>query len=324
MTISVLDGFDKVTAAGILARAALALEDSSNPAAEVRLPEESSIRNRLFDQVRHSLGIKSSAYTPTDVEKIVDALDNESERLLDPIDQPKVLDSLSAKGQLPADLYDVVIDEGLLEYFGKKSKSESLLIERAIKFRDAEQHFTQTYGELGEFPLISLFSKRVENRFPAKSFTLLVAGLRNGTLLHVSQAWRIYDDSAVNLGSAETLLDLLKRFAEVYGVVFTLSGRSGKFFLQSSVDGRSIEDSIDIELKEEPGREKRFKIVVSDYKSRTQDGKNLGSLVYAIDLIKYGSALKAHGWDNEKFEDLHTPMGDWQKNTNLKKNFSPF
>lgn len=322
MTISVLDGFDKVTAAGILARAALALEDSNNPAAEVRLPGENSLRNRIFDQVRLSLGIKSSAYSPKDVEKIVDALDNESEKLLDPVDQPKVLDSLSAKGQLPADLYDIVIDDGLLEYFGKKSKTESMLIERAVKFRDAEHHFSQNYGELGEFPLISLFSKHVESRYSARSFTLLVAGLRNGTLLHVSQAWRIYDDSAINLSPNETLLDLLKKFAEVYGVVFTLSGRSGKFFLQSSVDGRSIEDSIDIELKQETGKQKRFKIVVSDYKSRTAEGKNLGSLVYAIDLIKYGTSLSSHGWETEKFEDLHAPMGGWQKTSPLRKDFS--
>jgi hypothetical protein len=245
---------------------------------------------------------------------IANVLDSESEKLLDPVDETRVLESLSKKGELPADLYDVSIDEGLLEFFGKKADSERKLIERTIKYRDNEQHFTQKHDGFGEFPLISLFSKRVECKFAARSFTMLVAGLRNGTYMHVSQAWRLYDDSLMKFAATDTLLEMLEKFADVFGITFTTGGQSGRFFVQSKVESKSIEDSIEFELQNDSGKSRKFSFVVSQFDSGAKDGTRLGSLIYAIDLIKYRHVLTAHGWEMERFDEFHTPMGTWKKN----------
>ena len=53
----ILNSFDRTTAAGILARAALALEDHRNPGAKEALEGESGIRKRLFQEARHLVGV---------------------------------------------------------------------------------------------------------------------------------------------------------------------------------------------------------------------------------------------------------------------------
>jgi len=244
---------------------------------------------------------------------IVDALDNESDRLLEPVNESKVLDSLSAKGELPADLYEVSIDAGMLEVYEKKAEDERKLIERTVRFRDAEQHFTQKHdGEL-ELPLISLFSKHIEHKFAARSFTLLVAGIRNGTHMHVSQAWRIYDGSPAAVAASQAPLDTLRNFADEFGFPFSCGQQSGKFILQSKIAGKSLQDDVEIVFKNPTNRPKKIKCVVSHFDSRSNDGTLVGSLVYVVDLIKYKRSLALHAWESERFEDLSSPMGTWQK-----------
>jgi len=307
MTQSVLSEFDNVTAAGILARTALSLEDSNNPDAATRVPNERIIRAKLVDEIKRRLGIEHPIESKSDVELIVDALDCESDRLFAPINETAVFADLSAKGELPADLYEVAIDQGIDEFFGKKADQEKKLIESAVKHRDEEQHFTQKHSDRGETPLISLYSKRFESRYPARTFTLLVTGIRNGTLMSVSNAWRLYDDVFIANRGTRTLLDSLENFANEYGMTISTGGQTGKLILQCRMQGR-IEETVSVDLEKPSGKLRQFNFVISHFISQAKDGPKWGSLVYAIDLNKYKRTLVGHGWEAERLEDFQTPI----------------
>jgi len=307
MSQSILSEYDNVTAAGILARAALSLEDSNNPDAATRLPNERMIRAQLLEEIRRNLGIRHTIESRSDVEMIVDALDSESEKLFAPINQAAVLDNLSKKGELPADLYEVSVDEGIDDFFGKKAENEKKLIASTVKHGDEQQHFTQKHSEHGEIPLISLYCKHFENKYPARNFTLLVTGLRNGTLMSVSNAWRLYDDVFAKTKAAPTLLDLLETFANEYGMNVSTGGETDKLILQCQIRGK-IEDNVNVELENPSGRSKEFKFVISHFISQAKNGQKWGSLVYAIDLNKYKRALLSHGWEGEQLVDFTTAI----------------
>lgn len=296
--ISSLSNFDNVTAAGILARAALSLEDSGNPAAENQFPDESSIRESIFKDVRINLGLSADDMSEEAIEKVGEALDEESDRLLGESNYQETLTRLSEKGELPSDLYEINIDPNIKNFFGKKYDFEKKLIEDTVKFPDQEQHYGKPKNS-DEPYLISLFTKFFPNKFPNNSFTMLVAAERRGLALTVHQAWRIYK-SKVNLEGVTDLVDMLRRFADKFGAEIKFRDQKSHFFLTADMPKNSpLEFKFEMASKENEGK-KRHDIVITYFLQENPENpenpEQRAALIVAIDRIKYRNLLKSHGW----------------------------
>ena len=126
--IGALETLDEKTALGILARAALALEDQGNPAAKALLDGEATLRSRILKEARHNLGIKEDDYNPETIEKLSDYLDQESDRLTGVLNTEAALKRLAARGELPSDLYKINIIENIADFHHAGFAREKRLI----------------------------------------------------------------------------------------------------------------------------------------------------------------------------------------------------
>jgi hypothetical protein len=145
--------------------------------------------------------------------------------------------------------------------------------------------------------LISIFAKYYRADFPRNCFTLLVAGQRNELKFDVHQVWRIHPD-ALPQPSYPQLIDVLRAFADVFGVDIDVDGKIGKFFLTYNKE-RSASINIDLAaaVRERQAKKQRTSITFSHF---TQDNLRgdyrQASLILAIDLDKYAGFLREHGW----------------------------
>jgi hypothetical protein len=230
--IDALRGFDAKTAAGILARAALALESAGNPAAHPMLPNEDNLRAEIMQEARSQVGIGPADDGADAIERLCDYLDDQSDRLLGPDDTEAALRRLAERGNLPSDLYEVDFAIApIVRYLGKRFDLERRLVVTTIRSPLREQHYGRSKS-IKEPSLISLFAHRFKTKWPFKDFTMLVAAAREGLRLDVQQAWRLYE-SEVDTRNAHDLVDLLRRFAAKYGSEIEVSGQRGSFFLFS-------------------------------------------------------------------------------------------
>lgn len=226
-------------------------------------------------------------------------MDRALDELSEPSDPTIVLQSLSDKGKLPSDLYGIDIVPNVADVYGKKWFPERKLIHATIKSPDQEQHFEPHPGN--DVRLLSLFSKRFPSQFPLRSFVMLVVGQRTGLTLNVTQAWRIYPD-AVDLSGAHDLLDVLRRFAGVFGTDFTIDGVQGKFQLE--LDGPNLNRReravvvLPVWATDGKGRkvEKPVNVLISMFNTHSKEGVVTSALTTVINLDRYRAMLSQHGW----------------------------
>lgn len=290
--ISCLRDFDNITAAGILARAALSLCDQWNPAATAsKLTNEIEIRNKVISNIRGTLGIKQSDTSPMALERIADALDIESDALIGEPNINDALERLSNKGELPSDLFEVDIIPNIKDVYEKRFDAEREIIEKTIKLPDNEQHYGPPSNSEGPY-LISLFSKFFPNKYPRNSYTMLVAGERSGLKLTVHQAWRIYPD-LVCLNEEGDLVDMLHRFADKFGAEIDFNGKKGHFFLNFDIPENERWQKITLPAA---AGNKQKNIMFSYFMQKNLSGSSKkAALLVAIDLVKYRKILKSRG-----------------------------
>ena len=128
---------------------------------------------------------------------------------------------LGQKGKLPISLYHVGMSPKFLANVNYSCVRENHA-RNAITRGEGVQHFVSVIeGKQGE-PFRSLFTQNCQ-------FTVLVNAMRNGDLLIVEDAYRVYHDE-VDLNGAETPLEVMKAFLSVFGEDCTLE-LDGKLFL---------------------------------------------------------------------------------------------
>lgn len=282
--IEMLERYDRRVAAGVLARAALALENGEGGLAAKPLVEnEPAVWAALVAQARATLGIRPGDDSPEVIERIGSYFDDESERLIGEPHTTAAFQRLIARGDYPSDLYDIRIISKIRDFFGKDFEREKGLIERTVRAPTREQHFGP-HVIRNEPHLISLFARDFKTPFPYKNFTMLVAGGRGEeNILHVHQAWRLYR-SKVNLDGALDLVEWLHRFADIYGADISLDGQHGRFFLTA----RSVAPQ---KIQFESGGKKRD-VIVTQFFQREPTGGLHAALVVAIDLDLYRATLR--------------------------------
>lgn len=296
--MQVLEKFDERTALGILARAALALEDEGNPDARFTLDGEEVIRSIVLHEARKHLHLQPEDTRPETIEKLSDFLDDESDRLAGVTDTTSALNRLAERGDLPSDLYTIDIISNIAHFHGNRFALEKQLIEATIRFPNQEQHFGPERN-LSEPTLISLFARPFKTRFPFKDFTMLVAAARTAGLgLTVHQAWRIYP-AFIKTDNVKNLVELLHRFADAYGHDIEIGGEKGHFFLLLD---KLVPPQIDVPI---PGGKPKS-ITVSQFLQKDRlTGRSFSALVVAIDLEQYRAVLDQM---NLKPNDLLTAL----------------
>lgn len=279
--IEALNSLDRTIAAGVLVRAALSLESDGNPAASARLAGEASLRQELIREARTRLGLAPDDNRPETVEKLGEFFDEESERLIDPPDTASALERLATRGDLASDLYEINIIPNLVQAHGRNFDLEKRLIESTVRNPSREQH----YGPptVADQPyMISLFAKEFKTPWPFKDFTMLVAGGREKLTLHVHQAWRLYPAFVDERGA--DLVEILHRFANVYGMNLEIDGKKDHFFLWAS---HILPRTIQIDMQ---GRSREF--TVSQFTQNLLSREPQAALIVAIDLEKYRATLR--------------------------------
>jgi hypothetical protein len=219
------------TAAGILARAALALQGEGNPAATPKVADEEAIRSAILREGRTRLGVALEDNRPEILESLGDWLDQQSDILTGPPDVQSALARLAQRGDLPSDLYQIIIVPQIEEVYARNFAFERQLIEKTVSSPDQEQHYGVPRHNANEPVLISLFLRAFRTPWPFKDFIMLVGGNRqeNGLILYVHQAWRIYP-SLVDITGAGSPVEMLQRFNRVFGADIDVNGVRGRFF----------------------------------------------------------------------------------------------
>lgn len=285
--IGALENLDEKTALGVLARTALALDGAGNPDAKALLDGEETIRSIILTEARQHLGLQQDDFSPETIEKLSDYLDQESDRLAGVTDTNAALKRLAERGDLPSDLYKINIVEVIVEFHGTKFALEKQLIESTIRSPTKEQHFG-VEGNVNEPALISLFARQFKTSFPYKDFTMLVAAERDGLVLNVHQAWRIYPAilDGLDIGRVENLVDLLRSFADSYGYDVQIDGKRSHFFLR-------LDKLAPIQVRVDMPHGKSKYITVSQFiRKNSRTGQQFSALVVAIDFQEYRKVLK--------------------------------
>jgi hypothetical protein len=281
-----VDRYDKRTAAGILARAVLEAQTGQEYRDSI-VENERALRTALIVQARAKLGFKQDDESPEVIDKIGSYLESESERLADEPRVESAFERLIARGDLPSDLYQIRIIPNIAGFFGKEYPREKTLIERTIRSPDSEQHFGAGDDTRGP-RLVSLFARNFKTPFEARDFTMLVAGQRGkGQLLDVHMAWRLYP-LRVDFTDATDLVELLRRFADIYGADIRLDGQRGRFFLSTS---EHVPESVRVDFS----NSKKMTAVTRFVQRNPKTGKPEAALVMAIDLDLYRATLDH--WD---------------------------
>jgi hypothetical protein len=264
--------------------------------------EDFSIKSVVDDELRLRAALIEAAYKKLNIdpknrskealERIGSYFDEESDRLSEPHTE-SAIQRLIARGDFPSDLYDIKIIPNIRIFFGVKFEREKGLIERTIRRPHREQHFGPSPVE-DQPSLISLFAREFKTPFVFKNFTMLVAGQRGKDhTLHIHQAWRLYQPP-LNLLGALSLVQMLERFADVYGAEISLDGQRGHFFLTAH---GLIPKKIEIQ---KPGKKGFQEVTVTRF---AQDdpvtGATHAALVMAIDLVQYRATL-----ENRDSEDI--------------------
>lgn len=275
----VLQGLDRATAVGILARAALSLGALENPATRPLLDDEPEIRQKLLDAARKSAGLTPDDDSPDALEQIGDILDREADDLAAPTDVDAALHRLSESGSLPPDMYEVAISSSIMDWCLDYQLERELIL-ATIHQPDKQQHYGPS-SSIGVPSLVSLFVRYFKTKWPFKDFCLLVVGTRNGLTLEVSQAWRIYTPLMSKVWSCANLVQLLEQFADEYGAPVEWEGKSGKFFLSV---GTPLPPSLTYKIAARPGVSRTVGITQI---SQSTDGIATSVLAVCIDVTKY-------------------------------------
>ncbi|MEO5375116.1 MAG: hypothetical protein H7840_12670 [Alphaproteobacteria bacterium] len=256
----------------------------TNPAAVPSLENEMFLRDRVLAHLRATLGLAEDDDSPEALEKLSDALDVEAEKLVPDTDEEAALRRLSEKCLLTSDQYDLEFNAPLLNIvWGKSAKREQKLARQTVR----RPHFETQYGPAGDKPepdMVSIFARWYKEQ--KQSFLLFVDGSRYGAVFRVMHIWRIYPDE-VTFRPDDGLIDIMRAFAEAYGVEMTQGGVTGKFIEYAKLGPGEPPGGF------LPGRPDLLK---SGF-SRTHPVTGEVELVFSsfIDVARYKASMTRHG-----------------------------
>ena len=165
-------------------------------------PDDAALQERVLEEIKAHLRIASEEEPDAQKALINYLSEGMSRAVLENADLKAIEYRLGQRGTLPISSYKVKFDDDL-----KKSGVTTKRVQDAIYKADQIQHLHYSEPEQPDKNL-SLFLKHHLSS-DQDSYTLLVLGRRQGSVIHVFEAWRVYH-SEVDLSSARTPLDFLR------------------------------------------------------------------------------------------------------------------
>jgi len=277
--IEALKQYDKSFAEGMLARTSFYL--SNDPLVKTFKPieNEESIRSNIIAEICSNLNIPAASNKN---QAIIDYLDDELEKStrLDAKTENEVLTKLSARGELPTDLYKIKWQNtAVINRFKELRDKDKSLISETVKAPDLSYNFGQNYGA-------SIFAKFYKDRLDYHSFFLLVVGKREGLIFTIDQVWWLQND-LITGNTFPNALELLRYFVEIFGVEVKCQGETSKLFINVNAQNKN---EFEIDLKSSYKSQKGAKEVISCH-YLGKDDENEYSIFFAIDMEKYKEYL---------------------------------
>lgn len=284
MILDVLKEIDPRRAAGILSRAALAVETGGlNPAARPITPDEVAIRDQIIKKL-------TSSFQSTDEkldlnEWMLQRLDEAASELDASQNEPAALERLIRDGALPSDVYHITFaQQAETEIVPRLPSGERERVLDVIRSPSYEQDFGPSITPNSPSP-VSLFGKWYDLGRPRDRFLLVVIGSRGeNTLITVHHFWRVYSHD-VYLRACKTLVDVIEKFADKYGHDLEITGWKGRFLRYMALSG-----SWKFNVPNPRGRKIMIFVVARHSPPQTTE------LAFAIgvDLIAYFSDVQNH------------------------------
>lgn len=282
VTLRSLEKYDSGTANNILA--ALALSSTANPgvgeAAEVTKAYPAEQAAVLKELLSKAAGDDQAETANRMREMLWQQIHRVS---LEGKDSDAILARAGQAGRLSPSLYRIKF----IGYFqvcislGTKTSH----VTDAILNADDVQHLE---GKTGE-KTFSIFLKYHQGAAAKDSFWLLVLAHRDGRDLIVQNAWRVYL-SDVDLTTAKKPIDVLRAFANVFGLPIHAAGKVDTFVANETVPippGQVIRAYTVKGIKD--------KAYVSTTSGYNLPGSHKIILAYAIDVSAYEKSLHQHG-----------------------------
>ena len=148
-------------------------------------PDDAALQERVLEEIKAHLGIGSEEEPDAQKALINYLSEGMSKAVLENIDLKAIEYRMGHRGALPISSYKVTFDDDL-----KHSGVTTERVQEAIYKADQIQHLHYSEPEQPDKNL-SLFLKHHLSS-DQQSYTLLVIGRREGNVIHVSEAWRIY------------------------------------------------------------------------------------------------------------------------------------
>jgi hypothetical protein len=284
MMLDSLKQYDSDTANNILA--AIALSSTTNPGvgeAAESIGAYEQERVAVLQELRSRLNVSPSD-DPAEINRRVLALLSRQihEISLEGKDADAVLARAGQAGRLTPSLYRVEFVPTFAICVGLGTKIAH--VHDAILRSDEVQHLEGAQGEPG----FSLFLKFHVNAISSDSFWLLVLAHRNGRTLIVQNAWRVYP-SDVDLTDAKRPIDVLRAFANVFGLQVQVGIQAGKFILNEIIPLR-----VGQVIRAYTIKGLRNKAYVGTMSGHDLPEAHRVIVAYAIDLLAYEKSLHHH------------------------------
>jgi len=284
--IQALKTYNKSFAEGILARTSFFLDDDPMLWSLKPIENEEIIRNNVINEICKNLNISSASHNK---QAVLDYLDDELEKStkLEEKTEKEILKRLSARGELPTDLYTVNIQNTIaIKEFQNIYKKNEALITETIKKPDMAYNFGANY-------CASIFAKFYKEKYEYNSFFLLVVGKREGLTFIVDQVWWLYNDM-ISGSSFTNALELFKYFVENFGVEVDFHGRTSKFFIDAIAKDEKEFDIKMYQNKLKKSERKSSGFIACHFIGHIPDSTDNFIIFFAIDIEKYKDYITRH------------------------------
>jgi hypothetical protein len=286
VSLALLEKYDRRSATGILAAAALGTGHNIEGEEPRLVKAYGSEARELVSQIRKQLKIAETDSSEAAQQSISKFISRQIEKtLLEGADVNNLLASAGQAGRLNPSVYTVEQSRAFLDLFSKLSIKRAN-VEDAVKHPDDYQHIIDDKANESNKEIISIFLRKIISAKRGNDHWLLVQTYRSGLVQSAQSAWRVFPE-VVDISEAEEPIDLLRAFANAFGVEIKIGDHNGKFV-----------ESIPAKRGESPqmsfGPSADFFSSVSKTETPDPNVVQIGA-AYSIDLIKYSAFLASKG-----------------------------
>lgn len=204
---------------------------------------------------------------------------------------------LGARGELRPDLYKVKFPGG----FDADLQPPRESVRSAIYKAESWQHFDPWFDSKdGEEPM-SLFARSMRGGRTESPMTLLVLTLRNRNTLNVVRGLQVFHDD-VRFADVSAPIDILRAFAETFGISFEIADRPRtKFLHATSIPLYSVQSDLSVvdigNLYKFPADTLRYTLLNLVRVRKAPEGHRILDIGLSIvlDTERYETSLKRHG-----------------------------